>query len=303
MEDEDLRTVRDFNRSFAVRINVFDRHALGTRYSLTEGRIIIEIGRAEGCQATEIAQGLSLDKGYLSRILARLEQQGIVERDTSPHDARAKRLNLTAQGRADYADLEKRSDQQAAALLAGLTEAQTRQAVACMETLQQLWALRDEGDCLIVDGADRLDEVRELFREYVEVEIRQRRGFDIDFQNPEGELADLPGRYAAPEGGLILALIGGEPAGCIAFRPLKEGACEIKRLYVRPTARGHHLGRTLLEHALRQARAAGYAWAYCDTDASMVEARSLYARAGFQETDAYYRNPLPGAFYFRMRLA
>src|SRR5712691_3405171 len=107
----------------------------------------------------------------------------------------------------------------------------------------------------LVDGSDRarLPAARELIAEY-----GASLGVDLAFQGFERELDDLPGEYRPPSGRLLLALVDGEPAGCVALRPLADGDCELKRLYVRPEFRGLGLGRTLTESVLAAARAIGY---------------------------------------------
>lgn len=310
MKQSDVKAIREFNRLYAVRLDVFDRRALGTSYSLAEGRVIIEIGRAQGCTANGICTLLGMDKGYLSRIIGKLESQGLIVRKTSAADARSKLLTLSASGKRVYADLERLSDEQAKRMFSDLDQVQIDQVLHHMGALRSALtgggdvddALEDIHGCRIGDAYGRIDEVRDLMREYIEKEIGERRGFDVGFQHPDEELAGLPGKYARPEGGLFIALCKGKPAGCIAFKRLDAGRCELKRLYVRSDYRGLHLGRTLLTHALAQARAAGYVWGYCDTDASMVEAISLYGKMGFESIEAYYDNPLPGARYFRKRL-
>ena len=142
---------------------------------------------------------------------------------------------------------------------------------------------------------------RELFTEYATA-----LGIDLCFQDFDAELAALPGEYAAPQGGLLLAFVDGELAGCGAFRPLLDvdyaNACEMKRLYVRPTARGLGLGRQLAEAILDCARQAGYGCVLLDTLNDMESARALYEDLGFEEIPPYYHNPIEGAHYLKVDL-
>lgn len=142
-----------------------------------------------------------------------------------------------------------------------------------------------------------LDAVRELFREY-----EQFLAVDLCFQGFEAELAGLPGRYAAPTGALLLALDGQEAAGCVALRQIEDSVCEMKRLYIRPGYRGHHLGRRLTEKIVEEARARGYSLMRLDTLDTLTEAMNLYASLGFIEIGPYYHNPLPGVVYWELPL-
>jgi ribosomal protein S18 acetylase RimI-like enzyme len=147
-------------------------------------------------------------------------------------------------------------------------------------------------------GAKAMEAVRGLFLEYQKwLEV------DLCFQDFEEELAGLPGLYRPPNGGLWLARVDGRLAGCIGLRPLKDGDCEMKRLWVRPDYRGLGLGRRLAETCIGSASAGGYRAICLDTLAFMSEARVLYASLGFQEIPAYYDNPLEDVRYMRLELA
>lgn len=165
-------------------------------------------------------------------------------------------------------------------------------------------------------AASYVPSVRQLFEEYAaELEA------DLCFQGFQRELAELPGKYAPPRGALFLAL---EPAtseaptsakpqliephglvtvlGCVALRPLDADTCEMKRLYVRPAARGQGLGRALAEAIIAAGRAAGYRRMWLDTLSRLEAALKLYRVLGFVEIPPYYPNPLPGVVYLGLEL-
>jgi GNAT superfamily N-acetyltransferase len=144
---------------------------------------------------------------------------------------------------------------------------------------------------------DEVGIVRTLFREYA-----ASLTTDLCFQNFEAELAGLPGKYAPPQGRLLLAWSGSEPVGCIAMRSLEGGACEMKRLWVQPRMRGAKLGRRLVERICEEARAAGYARICLDTLPAMSDAIELYTRMGFKPIDSYVHNPVPGALFLALDL-
>jgi putative acetyltransferase len=151
--------------------------------------------------------------------------------------------------------------------------------------------------------SDDLAEARALFEEYA-----AWLAIDLCFQGFAEELATLPGAYAPPRGMLLLAGPVNAAIGCVALRPLAgdsssgDDVAEIKRLYVRPVARGSGLGMRLAQTVIDGARATGYREVKLDTLEHMVEARSLYARLGFRECAPYYHNPIAGAVYMSLSL-
>lgn len=138
---------------------------------------------------------------------------------------------------------------------------------------------------------------RELFKEYASA-----LGIDLEYQGFASELAGLPGAYAPPTGGLLLAVDGDEAAGCVAYRALAEGCCEMKRLYVRPAYRRAGLGLELVQAAIAAAWQAGYVEMRLDTLASMVKAQQLYVALGFREIEPYATSYLPGTRFYALSL-
>ena len=143
-----------------------------------------------------------------------------------------------------------------------------------------------------------LNEVRSLFDEY-----SASLGIDLSFQGFDVEVATLPGKYAAPDGRLLLAWRDAEAVGCVALRPLEGNSCEMKRLYVRPQARGQQLGRRLAERVCQDAREAGYSRICLDTLATMELAQQLYRSLGFEPIPPYVFNPVPGTQFLALDLS
>lgn len=142
-----------------------------------------------------------------------------------------------------------------------------------------------------------IETAQSLFREY-----QQELGIDLCFQNFDAELSGLPGKYACPEGRLLIAWKGDEAIGCVAVRPFDGEVCELKRLFLRPAARGMGAGRLLTETALQEARQAGYRRIRLDTLPQMGAAIRLYRDLGFQEIGAYTTNPVAGALFLEKPL-
>src|SRR4026207_1152617 len=145
----------------------------------------------------------------------------------------------------------------------------------------------------IIEEGKELDIIRDLFREY-EKELNE----DICFQSFEEELSNPLKKYGPPSGDLVLAYWEDEIAGCIALTGMKEpGACEMKRLYVKPSFRKNKIGRLLVEELLNSAKERDYKIMRLDTFLKLQPAVHLYQQFGFKNISAYYNNPLPGVVY------
>ncbi|HET9433377.1 MAG TPA: GNAT family N-acetyltransferase [Chitinophagaceae bacterium] len=150
----------------------------------------------------------------------------------------------------------------------------------------------------IIEEGNELNIVRDLFREY-EKELNE----DICFQSFEEELRDPLKKYGPPTGDLLLAYWEDDVAGCIALTKMKKpGACEMKRLYVKPSFRKNKIGKLLVEDLLNSAKERGYKLMRLDTFLKLQAAMHLYKQFGFENISAYYNNPLPGVVYMEKQL-
>lgn len=148
-----------------------------------------------------------------------------------------------------------------------------------------------------VESSRQIETIRELFLEYA-----KSLNFDLCFQGFDKELESLPGKYAAPDGRLLLALYEEKISGCVGLWKVNDQVCEMKRLWVRPKFRGKKIGRQLAEFVIEQARIIGYSKMKLDTIDTMTEAIKLYVSLGFQSTSAYRYNPVEGAEYMELDL-
>ena len=148
-------------------------------------------------------------------------------------------------------------------------------------------------------SSDDLADAAGLFRAYA-----ASIGVDLSYQDFDAELAGLPGKYAPPSGAIFLARsIGGEAIGCVALRPLTEPeCCEMKRLYVSPSARDAGVGRALVEHIITEAARLGYSEMRLDTLPTMTQAIALYGNAGFTHIPPYYDTPVAGTVFLALKL-
>jgi putative acetyltransferase len=153
-----------------------------------------------------------------------------------------------------------------------------------------------------------IPEVRAMLQEYV-----AWIGLDLAFQEIDAELDGLPGDYAPPRGALFVAVEDGRLIGMIGLRPLEEQTCragaydakagEMKRLFVRPEARGRGLARQLIAFVLAEARRLGYAEIRLDTLPMMGDAQRLYVELGFDDIPPYYDTPIAGTRFMALRLS
>ena len=146
-------------------------------------------------------------------------------------------------------------------------------------------------DVIQVETPGEIAAVRAIFLEYLKF-VEQYLGQDLSFQGTEREFADFPQTYDA----LFLGVLNRDPVAACGLKPFKSDVCELKRLYCRPSARGHGFGLKLSQAALTKARLIGYKKIYLDTDHGLVHANSIYENLGFRDIEKYYDNPMDSRF-------
>lgn len=277
--------LRRFNRTYTQRIGVLDESFLGTGRPLAHSRLLFEIGSDGPAGVRDLRERLDLDSGHLSRMLRRLEGEALVATVVDPADRRRRVVELTPEGRAAYDDLERRSEDRAAALVAPLTARQQERLAAALGT----------ADLLVRAATVRLREVssddpvaREATRRYVaELDRRFPGGFE-----PGGPDAPEPGaRY-------VVATSDGAPVAYGGIRPvLDERTAEVKRMWVDGGWRGAGLGSRMLRHLEDLAREQAFGRLVLDTNGTLAEAIAMYERAGYARIERYNDNPYAEAFF------
>ncbi|HEY0503401.1 MAG TPA: helix-turn-helix domain-containing GNAT family N-acetyltransferase [Lysobacter sp.] len=283
MDEQQIQQVRRFNRTVTRRIGVLTDDYLGRGRPLAESRLLFEIGR-DGASARDLRARLSLDSGYLSRLLRSLEAQGLLKSRPAPEDARVRRVTLTAKGRREVDALDRHSQAFATSLLAALGETQRERLVAAMAEVERLMRAAS----VVVEPADPASaEAQACIDAYLH-ELAER--FESGFDPTRGPSAD-PRELVPPSGVLLLARVEGQALGCGALKRIDEGVGEIKRMWVSPSARGLGIAQRLLHALEAQARDMGLHTLRLDTNRTLTEARALYARNGYREIAAYNDNP------------
>ena len=278
--DQHTDTLRRFNRTYTQRIGVLDESFLGTGRPLNVSRLLFEIGPV-GATVRELRDRLDLDSGYLTRLLRALVDEGLVDLHPDPADRRRRVATLTAAGERSWAELDDRSEELAARLVAPLTERQRTRLTEALGTADLLVraatiSLRevDPGEPLARAAAARY---------FAELDRRFPGGFD------PGE-PDHEGRF-------LLATSAGAPVAYGGVRPLSAETGEIKRMWVDDGWRGAGLGSRMLRELEALAGRLGHTRVVLDTNGTLTEAIEMYARAGYTAIGRYNGNPYAEAWF------
>jgi len=280
--DELVAQVREFNRFYTRVIGLLQEGLLRSQYTLTEVRVLFELSQRDGTEVTDLRRTLDLDAGYLSRMLAKLDADGLVVRQRSASDARRQTAALTDRGRAVFAELDARSSDQVRDLLVKLTETDRRRLVGAMATIRRLLDRESPRERVVVLRGLLPGEIGWVVQRHGAL-YAQEYGWDNSF---EAMVARIMADYAAAHDprreAAWIAEVDGEPVGCIMCVRDDDATARLRVLLVEPGARGMGVGSRLVDECLRFAKRAGYRRIVLLTYDVLADARRIYQRAGFQ---------------------
>ncbi len=288
MSSDAISAVREFNRFYTRQIGLLQDGMLGTPFSLSEARVLYEIGQRGTTTAAELAADLEIDPGYLSRLLRGLVDAKLIVRERSSADRRQAILAMTARGREAFASLDQRSEELVGALLAKFDETDRRRLVDAMATIRMLLNpgvyVPGAAPSRMVLRAHRPDDLDWMLARHAAI-YGSEYGWGLQFRLlVAGIIADFRRGHDPARERCWIAERDGERAGSVMLVDASDGIARLRLLLVEPHARGCSVGQSLVEECVRFAREAGYRKVTLWTHSILIAARKIYARAGFVRT-------------------
>jgi DNA-binding MarR family transcriptional regulator/N-acetylglutamate synthase-like GNAT family acetyltransferase len=273
--------IRDFNRFYTRQIGLLDQGFLGSPFTLTEVRVLYELAHRDNPTATEIARELSLDPGYLSRLLRKLERQRHLARGRDAEDGRQRPLRLTRTGRRVFESLDRASREQISGMIGALTPAQVGELVGSMQAVRR-FLQPDTPDTAYALRALRVGDIGWIIHRQGLLYAGEY-GWDVTY---EGLIAEILGSFVRQFDPVAenawVAERGGAIVGSVFLVRESAEIARLRLLYVEPSARGLGIGRHLVDACVAAAREKGYHMLRLWTNDVLVSARRIYQAAGFR---------------------
>ncbi len=281
---ESIAAFRRFNRLYTHVLGLLDEELLKSGYSLAEARVLFELATRGESGATEIAGELNLDAGYLSRILRKFEQAGLLHRSPSSADARHAILRLTRKGKAAFAELDRRSATQARAMLEQFSPRKRQTLLASMQTIEASFAQKDGSKPPFVLRPHRPGDMGWVVSRQASL-YAEEYGWDGSYEALAAHItADFLAGFDARCERCWIAERSGEPLGAIFLmrHPERPDTAKLRLLHVESSARGLGLGKALVGECVAFARSAGYKRITLWTQSILHAAHHIYQQAGFK---------------------
>jgi len=277
-----VQAFRRFNRFYTRKIGALNEGHLDSPFSLTEVRVLYELAHHDHLTATNLCDALSLDAGYLSRILDRFKKQGLISRTPSDSDARQSHLSLTAKGRTVFAPLNARADEQISALLKTLSPAQQHDLVRAMQTISTLLEPESKRTAPYMLRSHVPGDIGWVVNRHGTLYWKEY-GYDERFEALVARImADFVDHLDLKRERCWIAERNGENVGCVFLVKQSKTVAKLRVLLVEPSARGLGIGRHLVTECVRFARETGYKKIVLWTQTELTAARRLYEDAGFK---------------------
>ena len=280
-----IAAVRRFSRFYTRQLGLLQESLVHTPFSLSEARVLYELAHREKVTASALAAELDLDHGYLSRILRRFGDSGLLAKTRTPDDGRQSFITITAIGREAFAPLNKGSHDQVAAMLEKLSTADQSRIVGAMNTVETLLGACSETSRAIPAIVLRTHQPGDIgwVTSAHGAIYAQEYGWDIAFEALVGKItAEFIENFDAKRERCWIAEFDGERVGSVFVVRKDDEVAKLRLLIVDPRARGLKLGTRLVEQCLRFAKAAGYSSMTLWTQSILTAARGIYQRAGFE---------------------
>jgi DNA-binding MarR family transcriptional regulator/GNAT superfamily N-acetyltransferase len=276
-----IDAARDFNRFYTNFLGVLNRAYLDTPFTLTDARVLFEVGSQERLSAVALVRDLHLDAAYLSRILKRFKAEGLLETTPDPDDRRSQLISVTDRGREQFQELVRRSNAQIAGRFDKLAAGEPQSIVGAMKTIR---SLLDPDATLppLVIRPHRTGDMGWIVESQAKF-YSEEYGWDMRF---ESLVAEVAGRFLSTFDPAMeyawIAERGGINIGSVLITNGGDGIAKLRLLYIDKSARGLGLGKTLVDECIRFARAKGYRQISLWTNDILSAARNIYLKAGFQ---------------------
>ncbi|EJT04896.1 bifunctional helix-turn-helix transcriptional regulator/GNAT family N-acetyltransferase [Rhizobium sp. CCGE 510] len=276
-----IETARDFNRFYTNFLGLLNKAYLGSPFTLTDARILFEIGSHDGVSAVALVRDLHLDPAYLSRILKRFRAEGLIATSPDPADLRSQIINVTDQGREQFEELGRRANAQIAARFDNLAIGEPQAVVSAMDTIRTLLDSAAKPAPAVI-RAHRAGDIGWIVQSQGRF-YAEEYGWDLRF---EALVAEVAGKFLAnfdPEKEYCwIAERGGINVGSVLVTNGGDGIAKLRLLYVDKSARGLGLGKLLVDECIRFCRQKGYSKLQLWTNDMLETARAIYVKSGFR---------------------
>src|SRR5436305_2030166 len=280
--EERIAAVRRFSRFYTRQLGLLQESLVQTRFSLTEARVLYELAHRDTVTASELAADLDLDHGYLSRILRRFGEDGLLKKVRAENDGRQSVISITAKGRKTFAPLNKNSHDQVAAMLDRLDSAGQRRVVGAMAAIERLLDVAPKPVPAIILRPPEPGDMGWVTSANAAIYAKEY-GWDLSYEALVARItAEFIDNFDAKRERCWIAELDGERVGSVFVVRKTDEIAKLRLLILDPKARGLGLGRQLVEECLRFAKASGYSSMTLWTQSILTAARGIYKRAGFR---------------------